>query len=173
MDFSDINKSVIEMRTEMERVQQEFRSKMQNLFTESTKAFFAEAPMIKAIVWNQYTPYFNDGEECVFGVNDVYFITGNDKFDIDNYDLRDLSWGIIDFDADDEIADEAEFFETATWRNAHKETLAKYGQEAFNAVKAMSNIISENEDIMRAVFGDHTLVALLPDRTITEEFEHD
>lgn len=173
MDFSEINKTVETMQSEMARIEKEFRAKMQGLFDEASKAFFVEAPMIKAIVWNQYTPYFNDGEECTFSVNDVHFIVGNDKFDIANYDLNALSWGDFDFDGEEDVEDEADLFETSTWKDSHKATIEKYGQNAFNAVQAMSKIISTNDDIMRAVFGDHTMVALLPDRTITEKFEHD
>lgn len=32
------------------------------------KAFFAENPEVQRLQWQQYTPYFNDGEECVFSV---------------------------------------------------------------------------------------------------------
>jgi len=30
---------------------------------------------ITAVVWQQYTPYFNDGDACVFGVGDFYPFT--------------------------------------------------------------------------------------------------
>src|SRR5690348_1020347 len=33
---------------------------------------------VKAIAWSQYTPYFNDGEACEFGVGDIAF-TSNSK----------------------------------------------------------------------------------------------
>lgn len=33
-------------------------------------------PNLKAIRWHQYTPYFNDGDECVFGVHGAYFSVG-------------------------------------------------------------------------------------------------
>lgn len=28
-----------------------------------------------ALQWQQYTPYFNDGDACVFGVHDIWFFT--------------------------------------------------------------------------------------------------
>jgi hypothetical protein len=27
---------------------------------------------VESVRWTQYTPYFNDGEPCVFGANDCY-----------------------------------------------------------------------------------------------------
>jgi hypothetical protein len=32
-------------------------------------------PLIEEFGWNQYTPYFNDGEECVFGAMPPWFKT--------------------------------------------------------------------------------------------------
>lgn len=31
--------------------------------------FFAEQPNLEAVRWEQYTPYFNDGDACVFRVH--------------------------------------------------------------------------------------------------------
>ncbi len=33
---------------------------------------FDANPTLEAVRWTQYTPYFNDGEPCVFGVNEPY-----------------------------------------------------------------------------------------------------
>lgn len=35
--------------------------------------FFEAAPECKTVTWTQYTPYFNDGDACVFGVNEPSF----------------------------------------------------------------------------------------------------
>lgn len=37
------------------------------------KSLFDQFPYLLAVRWTQYTPYFNDGEPCVFGVNSVYY----------------------------------------------------------------------------------------------------
>lgn len=34
--------------------------------------FFAANPTIEAVKWTQYTPYFNDGDPCVFHVGETY-----------------------------------------------------------------------------------------------------
>lgn len=34
---------------------------------------FELAPNTKSICWIQYTPYFNDGDTCVFSVGDIFF----------------------------------------------------------------------------------------------------
>lgn len=44
---------------------------LNKLFTD----FFDALPQIKTITWTMYTPYFNDGDTCVFRVNEVNFAT--------------------------------------------------------------------------------------------------
>ena len=39
---------------------------------EAFKSFFAANPQVKRVWWSQYTPYFNDGDECVFSVHGDY-----------------------------------------------------------------------------------------------------
>ena len=57
-------------------------------------AAFEKHPEVKAIAWVQYTPYFNDGEPCEFGVRDAY-AADSDEHDLDgspydwNYKVHD------------------------------------------------------------------------------------
>ena len=46
-------------------------------------------------MWTQYAPYFNDGDPCVFRVNDPAF---SNATEVEDY--RSLSWG--DYDSEDE-----------------------------------------------------------------------
>lgn len=41
------------------------------LFKESIKEYFIKFPHIKMVVWEQWTPTFNDGEPCEFGIQYV------------------------------------------------------------------------------------------------------
>lgn len=51
-----------------------FEKKMKDSFKEIFKEFFDNYPEIQAIGWEQYTPYFNDGEPCVFSVGEKSFL---------------------------------------------------------------------------------------------------
>lgn len=46
----------------------------------------SQYPEVESIRWTQYTPYFNDGDECVFGVHELYvkFYDINEDGDEDN-----------------------------------------------------------------------------------------
>lgn len=62
-----------------------FQTEMRKALTEELKAFFDSNPNIDAIRWHQYTPYFNDGDQCVFRVRDVEIqaivLFGDDFYD--------------------------------------------------------------------------------------------
>lgn len=52
------------------------------------KDIFGRYPDLKEISWTQYTPWFNDGDECVFGVNEPYIKFLSDDEGRDEYDLE-------------------------------------------------------------------------------------
>lgn len=65
---------------------------------DSIKSFFKEwfekNPTVHGVMWTQYTPYFNDGEPCEFGLHGVGLFTDKGEFEdsSDPYDGKDV-WG--------------------------------------------------------------------------------
>ncbi len=50
-------------------LREEFVAKSQEVFKEVVKELFDKYPKLEKFKWTQYTPYFNDGDECTFGVS--------------------------------------------------------------------------------------------------------
>lgn len=50
--------------------------------------FFAKHPSVSSIQWTQYTPYFNDGDACVFSANEPQLMLGENDY-IDSQRLAD------------------------------------------------------------------------------------
>ncbi len=48
------------------------------------KGWFSEHPDTYGVKWAQYTPYFNDGDTCEFGVRGVYAFSSKEAFDAEN-----------------------------------------------------------------------------------------
>ena len=63
---------------------QELTSELQKKFPELFKDFFAKHEWVETFKWHQYTPYFNDGDECVFGVSN-----DDDSLEINEVDYYD------------------------------------------------------------------------------------
>jgi hypothetical protein len=69
----------------------EFTKKATEKLKEVFNEFWDCNPEIKVVTWTQYAPYFNDGDACVFSVNDLTFSNATDPDDI-----ADLGWGDYD-----------------------------------------------------------------------------
>lgn len=106
---------------------------------------FEKHPELESFSWSQYTPYFNDGEECTFHVRDIDEINGfND--DSDEWGSQVINgWG----------------------KNAVLGPL----HDAYDlACKTLSSI---SDDLLQKILGDHVRVTVTRDGIQTEEYDHD
>lgn len=158
----------------IENLQNEYAS-MKNTFCESMKQsmkeffveFFNENPSINAVIWTQYTPYFNDGDECVFSVSEPCFTNASSE------NLNDVSpWGEYEGDNDDIVV----FTEwEVSRRNSNIPDFIKSLQINVRSIEYLSSMLqSENmSDIMLETFGDHCRVTATRDGFEIVEYEHD
>jgi hypothetical protein len=118
-------------------------------FTEESNKFLKDNN-IESFSWVQYTPYFNDGDECIFGVRaDDYYVQVNgirlDDYGQYNYDTREVEYPDLPKEAPD----------PTVW-------------------KAVSTFIYQfDEEDLKHMFGDHVEVTITKDGATTEEYEHD
>lgn len=77
------------MKDEIDKITEEIKTYTQNKLKPIFSGFMEANPAVKAIFWTQYTPYWNDGEECFFSVNNICYDLGlmseEDKDDSDFY----------------------------------------------------------------------------------------
>lgn len=118
---------------ELKALQTELKNKMK---TEGASAIatainevFEKHPEIKAIGWQQYTPYFNDGDACVFGMHGFYY----SKTDVDPENVIEPT--------DDE-----------PWIYASRR------DPMDEAVSNLECTLDDVSELMKAAFGDHVYV---------------
>lgn len=63
------------------KMNEELVERMKNILTPVFKEFFELYPFVKGVAWTQYTPYFNDGEPCEFGVHEFYYTLNDEDVD--------------------------------------------------------------------------------------------
>lgn len=114
------------------------------------KPLFDEHPTLTAIRWTQYTPFFNDGETCTFGVNDFYYKVGPATGDSDDEDDGDSGFQY--------------YSPYSTDPDAVKQAAMKAGHEVARTIP---------DDLMQVVFGDHVKVTATRDGFEVEEYEHE
>lgn len=157
--MSDLQTTFDKLINEQRELQKKFQTTAQALFKETTKEFFDKNPNVTAIVWTQYTPYFNDGDTCEFGVNDATFTNAPDP--------ENVRWG--EYDGDEEVAaDGSEIFAWEGWGEA------PHGLNT-EMCKAFDRMIrsSEMEDVMEAMFGDHVKVVATREGFDVDDYDHD
>lgn len=189
--FENITNKIAEQNAKLEEMRKAHMKELQGDFNQIIKLFFDECPKVQAVVWSQYTPYFNDGDECVFRVNEPCFVTKNfDRDDLLNpYEYEDADeygtlsvpsyvgdWqAMIDRSRSDMSKPNA-----SDWaKNYYPKHIAELEQMQRDfagydvKIKAFAKLLEDNEDMLREVYGDHVAVYLTPDEVVIEEYSHD
>lgn len=170
--MSDLRTKFEQLIEEQRELQKKFQEQGQALFKETFKEFFDKNEAVKAVVWTQYTPYFNDGDECTFSVNSPTFTNAEGD------DLDDVT-GYGEYDGDNE---EVWAVENVEWvlgkgREYHTEAAAAIdkGGVDVKSLQLMEEVIQsgEMEDILRAMFDDHVKVIATRDGFDVQEYDHD
>ncbi len=114
-------------------------------------AFFEAHPAVTAVGWTQYTPHFNDGDACEFGLHGFYISVATG-----------VKWKDV-ASLNDEGEEGAEPIFTDEYDAKDKKTKA-----ALSLVER-----SADEDIFEAAFGDHVMVIATPKGFHVNEYSHD
>lgn len=151
-------------------LKRQFQERAQALFKNITKEFFEKNPGITAIVWTQYTPYFNDGDTCEFRVNDCTFTNAPDP--------EHVHWEEYEGDEEDVWTATNIKYVLESDRDWYKETadlIRKHGGVNVASCELMSKAICSNEmeDVMLAMFGDHVKVIATREGFDVEDYDHD
>lgn len=119
-----------EIKARMEELKKELVDTAKLVIKESVQELFNEWPEVVAVRWTQYTPYFNDGDPCKFGVNEPYVKIG---------------------DVEGEFEDEDE------WKYAGD---FDYGSVEEKRLDALEKDFNSCEEALLTCFGDHAQVTI-------------
>lgn len=157
--MSDLQTAFDKLLNEQRELQKKFQETAQKLFMETTKEFFGLNPKVTGIVWTQYTPYFNDGDTCEFGVHEPSFTNVPDP--------ENINWG--EYEGDEETAtDGSEIVVYEGW-GTFPDIFDKASCDSFSRMIQSS----EMEDVMKAMFGDHVKVTATREGFDVQDYEHD
>lgn len=169
-------KELSNIRDEYTRVEKELHAKMAQIFRRASDALFALYPQLDSFGWAQYTPYFNDGDECIFHAHidaDSIYVNGGTYYEgwddpsespIDFGNFLDFSLWMRDEDApyDQDLAVQPKHDTLECWTYA----------QMFTDLYTFINSCEERD--LKAMFGDHCLVTIHRDgRAVVEEYGHD
>lgn len=133
------------------------------LIDEEFSKFFAACKPVEAIWWQQYTPYFNDGESCRFAVYQfAYALVGVTEKTIDK--LYPNHGGMFD-----ERNDRIFFNESSAVLVALQETWSHEQLKAWKRITSLQN----DSDLMEYRFGDHVEIYAYPDAFDIADLDHE
>ena len=173
-----------------EEKKQAFIAELRNEFPSMFTELFAQAPKLKSVSWNQYTPYFNDGDSCEFSAhtNDLYINGSNSSYDDDDEDgdedaisVNPCIYITLRNEEDVRINKEMCAKTGRSWyANAGigKDGLApnpKYDADADRVSSEISEVLSSiPDDFLLELFGDHSKVTIFANGTIeVDDYDHD
>lgn len=163
-----------ELVSNFEAARKTFQEQSQTSLKKAFVQVFEQYPEITAFVWCQYTPYFNDGDECVFRVNEVCFtnIPLDEIDDVSEYGeyvgARENVSAVYS-----EGEKQCDFF-IASISYLDPVSYPLRGQDLTD-LEGLLNALESSalRDVMKATFGNHVKVVATRNGFDVEEYIHD
>ncbi len=165
MSISTIENLIEQFEMKRQELQEQIRGSLRDAFTE----FFNQHPDIDNITFTAYVPYFNDGDECVFGIRgDILFSNVSEKEDPYQNGFYFTTYN-SELNAYDDVDDQVQNYIDAF--NAQPEEVRKKKGEAF---KAIDKFINHIKDFIQQICGSHVWVTINREGIHVEEYDdHD
>lgn len=162
-----VNDKIKELNKKMAELAEERKLLFQENFKDIFKSTFEENPKLKSIRWQQYTPYFNDGDACYFSVYGFYAeVEGIKSWVYDESRYGGEADSGSEYDTVDEALENGYCFEDAmvsTWSDDCPEEI----RDALNALASLP------DEMFLDAFGDHVQVKATIDGFEVCEYDHD
>lgn len=163
-------KRVDELRAELKTAEKSAAKDIMSLL----KLLMKNNPLLLGMRWNQYTPHFNDGDACEFGVHGPYF-----KFvDSVNPEEKDENGEVDDSQFSDSWLEAGQFGELNNkWFDEkadilnHKEITAL--KKTVNEATEVFDKLSFMEVELKDMFGDGYQITVTADGIESEDYGHD
>lgn len=185
--LTEARQKALYAQRQIQEAQEVMAGAIKEALAEGTAALFEKYPFLGAIGWTQYTPYFNDGDACVFSTSFTW--PGlNSVLDVENEDVS------TDEDGGEDFA-----------RRSRSEHYVRYDREAQKSVYApnpdydpeygacaeevrafckslagdekrsySSDVPTNFDQALLRAFGDHVQVTIYRDgKIVIDEYYHD
>ena len=181
--IQQIKSNLNEIQKQIEKLEKQANKERSKLITEGFKQIFKKHPELKSFSWTQYTPYFNDGDECVFSANTDYISINGSEQEESVHEMRRFLDTLHDPQKEiNRIIKRIEECKANKYSYDYLESEIKAIQngsieETRNKLSILEDIhqilSSIDNDSYRSIFGDHVKVTVTKDGWSNETYEHD
>lgn len=167
-EIDKIEKEIRDLNKERQEIQSKYQTKMQEHLKGLTKAFFKDNPQVTAFTWTQYTPYFNDGEECTFQRNEISVtncpLDEVDEIRYDEYEGETENVFVSNFSG---------WFMKSDYYKDERKKIEELGVDIKAVQQFVELLDSIDDDIYLETFGNHVRVVATAQGFDIEEYNHD
>jgi hypothetical protein len=152
-----------EKQEEIKKLKKEMLEASNKIFTDLTKTIFEDHPKVKSFGWNQFTPYFNDGETCEFSANVDYIQINDEPVDESDWinETKITNWGTFNR-------------EKRQYEGRTEVPNFNYDPELVKACDEIREFLRNfDNDFFMSQFGDHAEVTITAEGVSVDEYEHD
>ena len=147
----------------IKKLKEEMLEASNKIFTEMTKVIFEEHPKVKSFGWNQYTPYFNDGETCTFFANTDYIYINGDNVDDSDWINETIITNYGNWNREEKV-----------YKNRTEVPNLNYDSELVKANDEIKEFLCNfDEEFFMSQFGDHAEVTVTAEGVSVDEYEHE
>ncbi len=176
-----------EIKLNINKLKEDAKEAATKVFSEETSKIFEQFPILVKFSWNQYTPYFNDGDACIFSSQHDNFNMVVTKPEVDEkaakiaearktLDEIDEDYN-LDIEEDYDPETEVLIEEAGYYCNMDRDyAIATYeeapeSREVARAIKEVLNVF--DDDDFENLFGDHVTVIVTAKGAQAEDYDHD
>lgn len=169
IDLTEVTKLLNEFNEEYKLKKQELLKTLQPVFGH----LIPTDSIIKEVRWRQYTPYFNDGDECIFSVNDPEI-----RFDGVPETFGDYEDGFLDTWSIDYVERKQKRCKESgdEWEpdDRDKVCLDFLSKDRDSYTKIRSFLDTIPDELMKELFGDGVCVTVKSDGEVeVDDYDHD
>jgi hypothetical protein len=150
-----------EMNTELDQLKAKHLEMSKAMFSEVSKQLFDKHSVLESFSWNQYTPYFNDGDECTFSANVDYPEVNGMEIGEDEMEET-----LVDYGSYDNV--------TRTYPNKVETPNPDFNPALAKASEDVLEFLQNvDEDVLRNMFGDHVTITVTKEGVDVSEYDHE
>ena len=149
--------------SEVYNLKDEIFNLSKDVFEDWCKSVFEKYPKIESFGWNQYTPYFNDGDTCTFSANTDYLSVNGEYVDDCEWTgaTRVTNWGTYNR-------------ETKVYDGRVEVPNEKYDKELEDATDEIRNFLHTfDDDFYIRKFGDNSEITVTKEGVEVDDYDHD
>lgn len=148
--------ALAEFKTKREALEKQIKKEGKTLFKEAAAELFEKHSTLVSFSWTQYTPYWNDGDTCLFsaGIDEIFLKTTNQVPE--------------STEDDEDHDDEDDIF--SSYSIDDKKHMTPREKAGMDVLKFLKNF---DDDSLESMFGDHAKVIVTAKGVKVEEYEHD